>query len=408
MKRPLFCVRIFSLFFLLIVLVSCSSTQDDLQGVWKLSLQDGYEKWRISGDTVFINEGMLFERRAKLNTDDNGDCFVTTIEGIFKVPTEGIANQKIELEAQPGTSTPYAFVLTPFEAEEGDDNYFLSVNIEHQRPAMNSAKPIATSEFAHFFVGAPKEMPEGFTQEAFSLQLGRDNPSARLVDVPLYLAGVKARAGGDANKVVSLLSIDQYMPMESVYDIIDEHRRMGYFRVVYMSELGHFGRNPHGIERNLFLYSPVEELKFSNPDLDLKAFKLLANRRLDFYDKLFLNDHIYDVHIDSTNRTWVNGVQIESENLSAYFETILTSLAVDEIKPFFIVHAEATTDYGVYIQALDAVELATNRVRDSFCKKAFGGPYNEVLTTRSDANEVRRLVLTKIPRKDHRGEYHRV
>lgn len=370
---------------------ACGEESDPLDGYWYLNtFGDAYDTWRISGDTIFVNEGKLFQRRGVISNEEDGSRVFTISEGLYRLQPDALIGADFVLSPEPGSTTNSLTLTKAMTVPEA--GYFAPVSVSFSLPEANAAKPVSNTYAAHIFLG-PEDERTSQTMQPYAMQLGKGHHLARINEVEAFMAHVEAYGEPvEGRQLTAMLYIDREQQMEDVYALTDELRRSGRYQVVYVTNGKEERLNNIGLERNLFLFSNVEGELFMNPDLDLEDLKANPNRRQDFYDRLMADSLLRVVQIDSTGNLLLDGEWIDNGALCSVWEDILDRYSNQPAKPPIVITAHQASSYEKYVLTLSCITEAYNKCRDRYCQNAFGGDYATVVKNHQNPREIEQLI----------------
>ena len=378
-----------------LTLLSCGEddSNEALGGIWEVEKYgQGYDTWRIANDTVYVNEGSLFESRGFIQ--HQGDTMLVTIgRGVYRFPVALDANS-ITLQPEPGLDDP----ITITRSERADHPYLhastVPVNLVH---ATETEAIPYDGNAAHIFFG-PKDGRSSMTEQEYSMQMGPDYHLARLADMEGFYNFKSASSTADPNALTAVVYIDGGMPMDQVYDLTYELRTYKWFKVAYVAASTNLKRQVQAVRRNLFMLGRAETAKALG---DTTSFSLDPHTmRSDFYARVAADSVRIDVVIQADGNLLVNGAPLAVQGFDGYVKNQLFEANAEGKTPYtYILTAVPEANFSHYLTVLDHLLRANNQLRDDYCRSSVGGTYADMLAQHPDADELNRLVLTRYPGK---------
>ncbi len=387
-------------FFLFLIAFACSACgghEPKMNGTWRLDkFQNSYDIWEVHGNKIRVNENRMFARSGFMDGRDGDEKRITITEGLFAFDETEAKTGVVLLKAQKGTA-PDRYVLRKIKTEEAFD-FYNGVSVSFRLPDVAANARMEQNQCASFFLGPP-DARKTQTLADYALQIGPHHHLGRMAEALSFIHFTRSHKSAlERNQIVAALFIDAQMPMAQVYELTNELRKAGQYKVLYTTQKGHHHRLLSGIRRNLFRYTAAEALYDQNRKLDFDSVRRLPGVRKEFYDLLAKDDNAL------LRMVWIAEDQV-------YLDGALTDLTLlkqevkNEVQDYenkkgsiaYGITATETTPYRQYLRTLATLSEAYRELRDEYFKTAFQPTYGAVVE--SDTPEMKRLQEQKYPEK---------
>ena len=386
----------------LILFSACSSEETAKEQSWGLAgdwindkFQDSYETWRIKGDSIYINEGVLFEQRGYITLEEEQLIF-TIGRGIYSLPLIGTSDEILSLTPERGTGSE---PLTLLRSGNIKHDFYQSASVKVELPAIETAEARNKNQGgARIFLG-PQDERFSLTQNRYSMQMGPDYHTASIENMDGFLGFKKATLTNEqANEFMALLYADRQMPMDLIYKTTLEMRLSRQHRLGYVVNPGHDGNNELLLPRNLFKVSGFEQKQYNEKDFDATAYG--QNRRAaTFYDRMFNYSGYRLVKLEANGKVFLDALELDRGLLKPALKQVMHGMRDEEKKPSFFVVADREATYGDYLYVLGAITAAHEELRDDFCQARFEKNYEEAIKDELQGNDILRAVAKQYPGK---------